>query len=781
MSTSRVKRLVCAAFFLAAIFVSTTQVEGADDSRWVSISEAEEGAPPEIMVIESTAERTVIEIDLPGFWARDREIDGTLYQELEIPGQTTMWEVGKPALPVIRFLVGVPDDADVCASATREGDLSLEGYRVFPFQEPETDAAVGPFPWRIDKRTYESAAAFPETIAGAGEPSLWRYLRVVLVEVTPVSFLSRQGELIVRPRMTVTLDYTPGSTVNVLEGPLGTVSPQWESLYREHVVNYEWLDRERGGGQDTPGPVYLIITHPNFEASIQPLAEWHHREGLETEVVSISTTSAQAIKNEIIARWNEGSLDYVLLVGDVSYIPVYYWSGFLSDYWYACLTGGPDVYADIAVGRLSVTTTAQATAQVSKILAYEKNPPLDEWLTDIILVAHREDAPGKYVACKEYIRDNIIPQPPFDVDTIYGHLSNGTNSHVSTDINAGCNIVNYRGHGSSVSWPEWDYDYASWLSSHIGSLTNGDKTPIVFNIACDCHMIQGTCLGETWLNKDPGGAVASLGASDPSYTDANHDYDKELFRQFNEYGQYRIGYMSNAAATYIIDHHGSYGQDNAKMYLWLGDPATEVWTGIPDSLLAAHPAEILTESQEILVTITYDGAPIEGASVCLYKQDEVYEVATTGADGVASLTVEPLTGGTLLVTVSAHDLLPYEGGITVIEYTPEVTLTLTADADSFPRGGELGYTVGATNDGPAPLTVDYWAEVYLPGGSPYAGNPVFGPVTVTIPSGASPSVHLTHHIPPGAPLWTYTYRACAGVYGGEVWSEDSFPFTVTEP
>jgi hypothetical protein len=33
----------------------------------------------------------------------------------------------------------------------------------------------------------------------------------------------------------------------------------------------------------------------------------------------------------------------------------------------------------------------------------------------------------------------------------------------------------------------------------------------------------------------------------------------------------------------------------------------------------------------------------------------------------------------------------------------------------------------------------------------------------------------------GTPLWTFTYRAYAGIYPGDVWREDSFLFTVTEP
>ncbi|MFQ6103234.1 MAG: C25 family cysteine peptidase [Candidatus Glassbacteria bacterium] len=769
--------LVCV--FVASI-VSQGDVWGSGTNRWVALRESEEGSHPVITTLKSDRNQTVVDVDLPGFWTSDRVVAGEYFQELTIPGQTTLMEVGKPALPMIRFLIAIPHGAQVDLSFQAEEQVILTDYRVYPFQQPQKDTGNDPSEFNIDESFYRSSERFPAQIAVIGEPSTWRHLEVVLVEVAPVSYVPDRNSLIVTAHLIVELAYAPKKEGEILDTSFGPAREHWERAYSQHVINYDWLE-EREGTRDSEGPVYLLITHPNFESAVQPLAEWHHLEGLETEVVSINTSSYQTIKNEITDRYEQGNLEYVLLVGDTNYMPVYYWDDSLSDYWYACITGPPDNYADIAVGRLSVTSSSDAENQVSKILAYEKNPPLDDWLTDITLVAHREDAPGKYVECKENIRTNIIQQPPFSVETIYGHLPDGVNAHVTSAINDGCNVVNYRGHGTTTTWVDWDYYWNSWTTSHVMALANNDYTPIVFNIACDNHQIQTSCLGEYWLNKYPGGAVASLGATDPSWTVPNHDYDKWLFREFNIYNEYRIGWMSNHAATYIINSHGSYGVDNARMYLWLGDPATEIWTNVPDLLSVDHPSQIITGYQVIDITVTSGGDPLEGATVCLYKQDEVYEVGTTGADGVASFSVTPATGGTLYVTVTEHDFLPYEGEIQVTEFIPNMALTLTPDAESFPRGSDLGYTVQGTNNEDTPQTLDYWTEVYLPNGNPYQGNPVLGPVTVTIPAGASPSVHLSHYIGPNIPLWTFTYRGCIGIYDiNQVWYEDSFEFTVIE-
>lgn len=764
-------------FILATVF-SSSPLE-ANSGQWVALDGSDSGSQPSVTVLESNSELTVIDVSVPGFWVTEKSALGEEFKELSIPGQHTTMDIGKPALPVIRFLVAVPVGAEVELAVQAESRIALENYLVYPFQQPLTDAPGSTADFTIEEEAYRSIVPYPGYDGLVGDPAVMRDLRVVLVEVSPVKYVAANEQLVITPHVVVTLSYQPENDGIVLDNSISPLAPRWERRYRQQVVNFDWLETS-DVGIDQNGPAYLIITHPDFESAIQPLALWHHKEGLETELVTINTSSSQAIKDEIETCYDQGNLEYVLLVGDVNYLPEYYWIGSLSDYWYACITGAPDYYADVAVGRLSATTSAQVENQVAKILTYEKEPPLDDWLTKTILAAHRENAPGKYVECKEYIRNYIISQPLWDVQTAYGHQPTGTNAAVSAAINDGCNVVNYRGHGSSTNWWQWDYNYASFTTVNVGALTNGDRTPIVFNIACDCHQIQSTCLGEYWLNQYPGGAVASLGASDPSYTVVNHDYDKELYRQFNQYDEYSIGWIGNAAATLIVNLHGSWGQENARMYFWLGDPATEVWTGIPEALTVDHPAEGFIGTQDFEVTVTDGTSPIEGATVCLYKNSEVYEVGTTGINGVATFTITPSSGGTMFATVSNHNNLPYEGEVTILDELPNVALALTPDAGSFPQGGELGYTVQGTNNEPNPVTMDYWGEVFLPNGNPWSGNPVFGPISITLPGGASPSAHLTHFIPGNTPLWTFTYKASLGVYGGSVWAEDSFDFTITE-
>ena len=63
--------------------------------------------------------------------------------------------------------------------------------------------------------------------------------------------------------------------------------------------------------------------------------------------------------------------------------------------------------------------------------------------------------------------------------------------------------------------------------------------------------------------------------------------------------------------------------------------------------------------------MTSGGAPVTGATVCLFKPGDVYMVGDTDALGTMTFYIEPAELGTLYVTVTGEDYLPYLGSSTV--------------------------------------------------------------------------------------------------------------------
>jgi len=116
---------------------------------------------------------------------------------------------------------------------------------------------------------------------------------------------------------------------------------------------------------------------------------------------------------------------------------------------------------------------------------------------------------------------------------------------------------------------------------------------------------------------------------------------------------------------------------------------------------------------------------------------------------------------------------------TVKSEQPSVSVNLSPDSTSIPRGGSLGYSVTATNNTDSIQCFDYWSNVNLPSGAIYPpSGELFGPVNVCVGPYDTRSAHLGHSIPMGAPLGTYSYNGYVGPYP-TVWDEDNFQFTVT--
>jgi hypothetical protein len=122
----------------------------------------------------------------------------------------------------------------------------------------------------------------------------------------------------------------------------------------------------------------------------------------------------------------------------------------------------------------------------------------------------------------------------------------------------------------------------------------------------------------------------------------------------------------NHGKNYMIDHHGSYGTANAYMYLWFGDPEMDIYLGIPSEPTVIHPGVVLIGPNSFAVNVQAEGSPYEGAAVCVYKEDEVYQYDYTNATGDVVFDINPTTPGFLTLTVTGQDLQVYQIDLEVI-------------------------------------------------------------------------------------------------------------------
>jgi hypothetical protein len=562
-----------------------------------------------------------IDVRVRGVEVEEVEVEGAAYQILTIHDRGYTEEVGRPQIPVIRETIAVPEGGAIRATVLEANYSTYDGYRVYPVQPPEFDCGPGAVggegedgavEFLIDGEFYSIDAFYPLEMVVLGAPGVWRDLAVVNIQINPVFTNPATGELLVYDHIRIRVEY--GDDVAFA---LRTMEPKFAQIYRRAILNYETLDVVVGTpepgewveavapagfnqvgdpGRLDPTTKYLMIYHEDSSSyeSLRPLVDLHEKNGLPVEVWNVSAgvrPTPADIKALISGRYSaHPQMEYVLLVGDIDLLPWKPdWNGIPGDYWYGCVLGD-DLWPELAVGRLSVRSDPEVSQQVKKITAYAEDPPGD-WSKRVLLVAHKEEAPGKYQGCKESIRTRSYLEPT-TFDTAYGALpaqggGGATNADVKRSVDSGVGILNYRGHGSPTAWgSQWNADNQDYTAADAHALANGEMTPVVFSVACYNAALDtaSQSLGEAFV-KDDSSAVAFLGATRPSYTVPNHDFDRYLFDAVGNEEIYDIGWALNRANVRLINGYGpsSIYMDNLRMYLWLGDPALSIKIDLKNS------------------------------------------------------------------------------------------------------------------------------------------------------------------------------------------------------
>ncbi len=260
---------------------------------------------------------------------------------------------------------------------------------------------------------------------------------------------------------------------------------------------------------------YLIISHPLFLDSIQPLADFYQEKGMNVDVIDVNNIyqkytygirELSAIKDFISDTYQAGNgrLSHVLLVGDSSwdwrnnekYLDKYSsWANrraplnrnftqqnhfkydlelqnrdFIptgqyhssqghsaSDNWFVSIVPeknrkGEDYIPDIAIGRFTAATTEEANAMVEKTLHYQSNSKVGPWKSRVLWITN---ANKSYQNFSQRI-SKTIGQFGSVAQNVFPKEMDGDNLKVqetlTEEINEGDLIVHFIGHGGNSIW-----------------------------------------------------------------------------------------------------------------------------------------------------------------------------------------------------------------------------------------------------------------------------------------------------------------------------------------
>ncbi|MCP4426758.1 MAG: hypothetical protein GY803_19880 [Chloroflexi bacterium] len=252
------------------------------------------------------------------------------------------------------------------------------------------------------------------------------------------------------------------------------------------------------------------------------------------------------------------------------------------------LLDGPDLLPDIAIGRITADTEADAEAAVSKIILYEQNQ-LDgvDWRDNLLFVADNADLGGNFYQENLNTAENYVPG---NYATTQRYLVTGSQEETDAlrdamldDVNhLGVAVLNYRGHGSVNRWAK-----PSIISSDSDDLNywkNATKPTVI--LSADCLDGNFAFPGLVALSKalltlrdSPGttpiGAAAFWASTGLGFTYEHSVLHQNFYSGLFKHDLATIGDAVNHAKK--IYHQGGY--DNSEMYSFLlqGDPAMRMF------------------------------------------------------------------------------------------------------------------------------------------------------------------------------------------------------------
>ncbi len=553
---------------------------------------------------------------------------------------------------------------------------------------------------------YNQNEFFPGELTNLSTPYIVRDYRGQAVNIYPFQYNPTTKKLRIYTEITVKISATSEIGENVFNRTKNTetIEREFNEIYKHQFINYNQTKYDHVLEEGN----MLVICYDDWTAEMQPLVDWKNMTGRPCEMVTVIEAggTASAIGTYVENYYNDNGLTYLLLVGDAEQLPTNSGSGLggESDNAYAYVAGD-DHYLEFFVGRFSAETAAHVTTQVQRTITYENGSELTTgWLNKPMGFGSIDGNGGDDGELDwEHYRNMAIDLEAFTYTDSYEHFEgsqggndasgNPTASAVANDINTnGVGIINYTGHGSENSWAT-----SGFSSSDVNNLTNDNKLPFIWSVACvNGNFVGQDCFGEAWLratnNGEPTGAIAIMAST------INQDWNPPMDAQ-DEMVDLLVGASTNGTKRtfgglsingchHMNDEYSTSGFAMTDTWVCFGDPSLLVRTADVSDMVISHNPTISVGQSEFVVNCDLDGG-----FACLSKDGVIIGTATVSG-GIANITVGSVTpGDELTIAVTGFNKVTYIATVTVIAPTgPYITI------ESFDIDGGNSIDYGQTQN-----------------------------------------------------------------------------------
>ena len=394
---------------MLAVFVLTASAE-----EWINFNERGESAPI-YDVSNSTSSIVEFELEIPGM--ESEEIDN--FNRVYIPEHTKLDSIGFPEVPVVTFLIAIPECDNVNLNVTLLDSIVIEDMNIYPAPEwiehNNGDYSYMEEQFTINNAAYNSNEYFPGYAGELVEKGAMREQHCIRVKIYPVQFNPVQQQVIAFSSVNIELTFS--NAIGSVNNDVGIFNEVCGNSMINYISNGLNSSVSCGAGYRDPGSVtwltdldslfmdyngvhcdYLIITHEDFyndldaryqieEVLAQKRAYYNGFDVVIVKMIDIITQiysvipddHAEKIRNLIKNTYENGYADntfdnrlgYVLLFGDAYFgededdecVPTY---EFGYDGYFSGIDHN-DVYPDIYLGRIPVDFDIETGEGLEKV------------------------------------------------------------------------------------------------------------------------------------------------------------------------------------------------------------------------------------------------------------------------------------------------------------------------------------------------------------------------------------------------------------------------------
>jgi len=671
---------------------------------WVAVTSPIADQVPTVSVRAEETDVWQMDITVPGLALESFIVEGENFDRVSLPNERIASADGEAELPIISRLIALRTTGNPELEVVSEEWVDLEGsYNLSLDREgAQAKERAAAYLMRDEYLPEVSFGVTPRQVMGGVS------LAVVYIRAAKYNPVQRRVQVLKSAQLRV---HETGLAASYSRPITETTA----SILRAVVPNWDEVSLDMEVVRGTL--LYIMPNNSTVQTEIQGLVTWRTRKGYTVEYAGptqIGSMTTTGIKTYIQGRYDSADppLEFVCLLGDAGgslSIPTWSQGGGVGDWNYSRLDG-TDLLPDVALGRYCFDTIDELRVILNKTYYYEREPASStggdshpNWYKGGGCFAGSNSGISP-VYTMRWIRERMLETgfTSSSIDTVYYIYESVTDSKITTSINDGVSVWNYRGYLYMEGYDESD----------IANLHNGRRLPYMVTITCgtndfDYDSGQGAVcelLLKAGTTSSPKGVIAVIGTSSMgTHTRYNNCLTAGVMQGLLRENIHTTGGSLSRSKVELYVNYPVDSLDVANFCHYeamLGDPAIDVFTDTPDTLFVNNPSSMSVGSNTLTLTVTDGSQPVADAYVNLVKGSEVFMGDWTNSLGQVTFNFTATTAESLFVTASKHNFRPaikYTLVTTSTRFVSPASSTFTLDDDS--TGESLGDGNGLANPG----------------------------------------------------------------------------------